>query len=82
MGITIGDVVERDGYLLGDGVNIPSGLESMAPAGGTGISSTVHEAVNNKISLKFNDLGLLQLKNIPEHTYAVLMNRRGGAHRA
>jgi hypothetical protein len=48
----------------------------MAPAGGICISSSVHEAVGNKISLKFDDLGLLQLKNIPErvHAYAVALD--------
>jgi class 3 adenylate cyclase len=70
IGITIGDVVERDGDLLGDGVNIASRLESLAQAGGICISRSVYEAVANKISLKFADLGLQQLKNIPEGVHA------------
>ncbi len=77
IGITIGDVVERDGDLLGDGVNIASRLESFAPAGGICISRSVHEAVTKKISLKFDDLGLLHLKNIPDrvHAYTVALDR-------
>ena len=76
IGITIGDVVERDGDLLGDGVNIASRLESLAPTGGICISRSVYEAVANKISLKFADLGLQQLKNIPEsvHAYGVALD--------
>jgi len=35
IGITIGDVVERDGDLLGDGVNIAARLEGLAEVGGT-----------------------------------------------
>ncbi|KAB2941062.1 MAG: PDZ domain-containing protein [Hyphomicrobium sp.] len=79
IGITIGDVVERDGDLLGDGVNIASRLEGMAPAGGICISRAVHEAVSSKISLKFDDLGWLQLKNIPErvHAYTVALAQSG-----
>jgi TPR repeat protein/class 3 adenylate cyclase len=76
IGITIGDVVERDGDLLGDGVNIASRLESLAPTGGICISRSVYEAVANKISLKFADLGLQQLKNIPDgvHAYGVALD--------
>ncbi len=79
IGITIGDVVERDGDLLGDGVNIASRLETFAPAGGICISRFVYEAVTNKISLKFDDLGPLQLKNIPErvHAYTVALDQPG-----
>jgi adenylate cyclase len=79
IGITIGDVVERDGDLLGDGVNIASRLEAVAPAGGICISRAVHEAATNKISLKFDDLGPLQLKNIPErvHAYTVALDQPG-----
>jgi TPR repeat protein/class 3 adenylate cyclase len=70
IGITIGDIVERDGDLLGDGVNIASRLEGVAPAGGICISRAVHEAVTNKVSLKFDDLGPLALKNIPDRVHA------------
>lgn len=70
IGITIGDVVERDGDLLGDGVNIASRLESMAPPGGICISRSVYEAVANKLSVKFSDIGKKQLKNIPDPVHA------------
>jgi class 3 adenylate cyclase len=70
IGIAIGDVVERDGDLLGDGVNIASRLETIAPINGICISRSVYEAVANKISLKFADLGQRQLKNMPERVHA------------
>ena len=73
IGITIGDVVEREGDLLGDGVNIAARLELMAPAGGICLSRSVYEAVANKLSAKFTDLGRQQLKNIPDpvHAYTI-----------
>ena len=73
MGITIGDVVERDGDLLGDGVNIAARLESLAEPGGICVSRTIYEQVTNKISVRFADIGEQQVKNIPTpiHAYVV-----------
>jgi class 3 adenylate cyclase len=65
IGITIGDVVERDGDLLGDGVNIAARLEGLAKAGGLCVSRTVYEQVSNKMSVQFADIGEQQVKNIP-----------------
>ncbi len=65
IGITVGDVVERDGDLLGDGVNIAARLEGIAPIGGICISRTVHEQVANKLSVVFADIGEQHVKNIP-----------------
>jgi class 3 adenylate cyclase len=75
IGITVGDVVERDGDLLGDGVNIAARLEGIAPVGGICISRTVHEQVANKFSVQFADIGEQQVKNIPTpvHAYHISM---------
>jgi class 3 adenylate cyclase len=75
IGITVGDVVERDGDLLGDGVNIAARLEGLAPVGGICISRTVHEQVANKLSVQFADIGEQQVKNIPNpvHAYRIEM---------
>jgi adenylate cyclase len=75
IGITVGDVVERDGDLLGDGVNIAARLEGIAPVGGICISRTVHEQVANKLSVQFADIGEQQVKNIPNpvHAYHISM---------
>lgn len=66
IGITIGDVVERDdGDLLGDGVNIAARLEALADPGGIRVSRAVFEQVANKLSVQFADCGEHQVKNIP-----------------
>jgi class 3 adenylate cyclase len=70
IGITVGDVVERDGDLLGDGVNIAARLEGLAPVGGICVSRTVHEQVANKLSVQFADIGEQQVKNIPTPVHA------------
>ncbi len=75
IGITVGDVVERDGDLLGDGVNIAARLEGLAEPGGICVSRSVYEQVANKLSVQFADIGEQQVKNIPTaiHAYIVAM---------
>jgi class 3 adenylate cyclase len=82
IGITIGDVVERDGDLLGDGVNIAARLEGLAEIGGICISRAVHEQVANKLSVQFADIGAQEVKNIPTpvHAYMVAMRREDGSY--
>jgi class 3 adenylate cyclase len=95
IGITVGDVVERDGDLLGDGVNIAARLEGLAQPGGLCVSRTVYEQVTNKLSVEFVDIGEQEVKNIPTpiHAYVLMLGagdrqvqvqplrkrRRGGA---
>jgi class 3 adenylate cyclase len=73
IGITIGDVVERGGDLLGDGVNIAARLESLAEPGGICVSRSVHEAVANKIAVPFRDIGEREVKNIPNRVHAFVV---------
>src|SRR5213079_306189 len=82
IGIGIGDVVEREGDLLGDGVNIAARLEGLAEIGGICISRAVHEQVANKLSVQFADIGEQEVKNIPTpvHAYMVAMRREDGTY--
>lgn len=77
MGLTIGDVVEQDGDLLGDAVNVAARLEGLAEPGGLCLSRTVQEAVSGKVAVAFRDIGPQRLKNIPRavHAYRVVMPR-------
>jgi class 3 adenylate cyclase len=79
IGMTIGDVVERDGDLLGDGVNIAARLEGLATPGGICVSRTIYEQVANKMSVKFADIGEQEVKNIasPIHAYTVALGFDG-----
>src|ERR1700744_3749136 len=82
IGITIGDVVERDGDLLGDGVNIAARLEGLAEGGGICVSRAGAEQVANKLSVQFADIGAQEVKNIPTpvHAYMVAMRREDGTY--
>jgi class 3 adenylate cyclase len=80
IGITVGDVVERDGDLLGDGVNIAARLEGLAQPGGLCVSRTVYEQVSSKLSVEFVDIGEQEVKNIPApiHAYTLLLGAGDG----
>jgi TolB-like protein/class 3 adenylate cyclase/Flp pilus assembly protein TadD len=74
IGLHSADVsVQRDGDLLGDGVNVAARLEALADPGGICISGRVHEDAAGKLDLEFRDLGDHQLKNIarPIRVYAI-----------
>ena len=81
IGITIGDVVERDGDLLGDGVNIAARLQSLAGSAGSACRAGCR-AVANKLGVKFTDLGDQTVKNIPTpvHAFMVAMRREDGTY--
>jgi adenylate cyclase len=49
IGVTVADVKEQDGDLLGDGVNIAARLSEIAVPGGICVSDAVHEQVANKL---------------------------------
>ena len=64
IGINVGDIVEQDGDIFGDGVNIAARLEGIAEPGGICVSERVQEDAAGKIGLTFEDIGEQTLKNI------------------
>ncbi|WP_426437234.1 adenylate/guanylate cyclase domain-containing protein [Bradyrhizobium genosp. P] len=65
IGIHLGDVVEeRDGDLMGDGVNIAARLEGIATPGAICLSEDAYRQVKARLDLAVSDLGATQLKNI------------------
>ena len=73
IGINLGDVIEENNRIYGDGVNIAARVESLADAGGISISGTAYDQVVNKIDLKYENLGKHQVKNIkrPVRVYKI-----------
>jgi TolB-like protein/Flp pilus assembly protein TadD len=80
IGINLGDVVEEEGRLYGDGVNVAARLESLAVAGGISISGTVYDHVKNKLPFRYEYQGEQSVKNIPERVriYRVRMGPEEG----
>ena len=66
IGINLGDVIEEQERLYGDGVNIAARVEGLAAAGGISISGTVYEHIKDKLTLGYHYLGEQDVKNIPE----------------
>jgi TolB-like protein/class 3 adenylate cyclase len=67
VGIHLGDVVEeRDGDLMGDGVNIAARLEGIAKPGAICLSEQAYWQVKGRLDLAVADLGPTQLKNIAD----------------
>ena len=64
IGIHVGDVVDRDGDLIGDAVNIASRIAGAAEGGEICISSHVRDQVVNKVPFSFEKMPPQQLKNI------------------
>jgi adenylate cyclase len=70
-------VVQHDGDLLGDGINIAARLEALADPGGICISERIREDAAGKIAFDVEDLGTPALKNIarPVRVYRVVPGR-------
>jgi TolB-like protein len=66
IGINLGDVIEEEERIYGDGVNIAARVEGLAAGGGIAISGTVFEHIKEKLSLGYHYLGEQNVKNIPE----------------
>jgi len=78
IGINLGDVIDEDDRIYGDGVNIASRLESLADSGGICISKTAFDQIETKLPLGYEYLGEQSVKNIPKPVgaYRVLMQPR------
>ena len=66
IGINLGDVIEEEKRIYGDGVNIAARVEGLAAGGGIAISGTVYEHIKEKLSLGYYYLGEQDIKNISE----------------
>jgi len=78
IGINLGDVIEEESRLYGDGVNIAARLEALADPGGICISKTAFDHIETKLPLGYEFLGDQKVKNIakPVGAYRVLMEPR------
>jgi adenylate cyclase len=64
IGVNVGDVVEEEDRIYGDGVNIAARVEGLADAGGICISGRVYDQVENILDYSYEFLGEQKVKNI------------------
>jgi adenylate cyclase len=78
IGINLGDVIEEEDRIYGDGVNIAARLEALADPGGICVSKTAFDHIESKLPLGYEFLGDQTVKNIPKPigAYRVLMEPR------
>ena len=78
IGINLGDVIEEEDRIYGDGVNIAARLEALADQGGICVSKTAFDQIETKLPLGYEYLGDQTVKNIarPVGAYRVLMEPR------
>jgi adenylate cyclase len=82
IGIHLGDIIEQNGDVLGDGVNIASRLQTLTEPGTICISQAVYQEVEKKLPLgTVVSLGRPKLKNIAQRfqVYALLPEAPQGA---
>jgi adenylate cyclase len=75
VGLHLGDVVESQGDISGDAVNVASRIEPLAEDGGVCLTRQVYDQVQNKFELPLMSLGIQPLKNVsaPLEVYKIVM---------
>ena len=78
IGINLGDVIQEEGRIYGDGVNIAARLEGLAEPGGICISKTAFDHIESKLPYGYDFIGEQTVKNIakPVGAYRVLLDPR------
>jgi adenylate cyclase len=78
IGINLGDVIQEEDRIYGDGVNIAARLEGLSEPGGICISKTAFDHIESKLPFGYEFLGDQTVKNIarPVGAYRVLMEPR------
>ena len=71
IGLDLGDIlVEADGSVYGNGVNIAARMESLAHPGGIVLSGKVFDEVHTRLPQRFHALGQRRVKNIRDRVRA------------
>ena len=79
VGINIGDAIADGTDLHGDAVNIAARLQAECPPGGICVTRAVRDHVQDRLNVAFEELGLLNLKNITRPVEAFVLRPDGPA---
>jgi adenylate cyclase len=83
IGLNLGDVIEEDGDVFGDGVNVAARLQAMADPGGICASAAIIRSAEGALGSRFKRIGRRSLKNIPKpvELFAIQSARRASQSR-
>jgi adenylate cyclase len=75
IGIHLGEVVEKEGDIYGDAVNVASRIQPLAEDGGVCLTRQVYDQVHNKLEFSLTSIGNRSLKNViaPLEVYKMVM---------
>ena len=75
IGIHVGEVVESQGDISGDAVNVASRIEPLAEDGGVCVTSSVYDFAQGKVDLTLTSIGSKSLKNVtrPMEVFKIVM---------
>jgi adenylate cyclase len=78
IGINLGEVLVEGDDIYGEGVNVATRLQALAPVGGVALSRVVRDQVEGKAACAFEDMGEHTVKNIerPVHVFSVRALRK------
>src|SRR3954452_7578108 len=80
IGINLGDIIiEGDGDVYGEGVNVAARLEQIADPGDILISGSVHDHAEGRIEARFESRGEQTVKNIAKPVRVYALRGRGPA---
>jgi Adenylate and Guanylate cyclase catalytic domain len=63
IGVNLGDIMNDEEDIYGDGVNVAARLEALAPPGRICVSRVARDQVRDKLNFTFDDRGEQQVKN-------------------
>ena len=75
IGVHVGDVVHKEGHVLGDGVNIAARLRPLAEPGGICVSVDVVHQIQHNVEAKCVALGPQALKNVASPIEVCLLRK-------
>jgi adenylate cyclase len=81
VGVNLGDVHAEGGEIRGVGVDIAARMEDLVEPGGVCITSTVLAQVRGRADVAFEDLGTIEIANVPQpvHVFRVLLDPKAAA---
>jgi adenylate cyclase len=79
IGINVDDVIDDDGALLSDGVNIAARIHQLGRPGEVVLTSIAAELIRNRMPVRLRSLGMPKLKNIDRPVMVFVAEKQQGS---